>query len=430
MIKKILFILVIFTTIQISAQRTNSSPYSIFGLGEEFSTKTVEQASMGGIGVAYSNAQYLNFINPAANANLRFATYSFGLFNNDLTIKDVSGKQSSTSTSLNYFSFGTPIGKKAGFSIGMQPISSVGYSLVNQTVNASEVVTNIAVFSGNGGVNRVYGAFGILLSKGLSIGIDADFSFGKIENSIIEQRLNVALATKYQRESIIRGGSVKLGIQYKKKMKNELRLDLGAVVKFSSSLKATGDEKTYTLTFSDSGTEIPRDGFDDVLKTTGSFKLPTQTIIGLGLGKTNKWYTGFEYEFKDAIITSGYLNSVNTPFKYDVSNRVSFGGFYLPKIKSISSYWERVTYRAGARFEKTGLLVNGTSTAGDFTKINDFGISFGLGLPLGNKLSNVNLGFEFGKKGTTNNNLIEENYFNFRLSLSLNDIWFIKRQID
>jgi hypothetical protein len=51
-------------------------------------------------------------------------------------------------------------------------------------------------------------------------------------------------------------------------------------------------------------------------------------------------------------------------------------------------------------------------------------------LPLGNRLSNVNVGFEYGKKGTTSNGLLEENYFNFRLSLSLNDIWFRKRKID
>ncbi len=65
-----------------------------------------------------------------------------------------------------------------------------------------------------------------------------------------------------------------------------------------------------------------------------------------------------------------------------------------------------------------------------FTSIDDFGISFGLGLPLGNRLSNLNVGFEYGKKGTTSNGLLEENYFNFRLSLSLNDVWFKQRKID
>ena len=74
-------------------------------------------------------------------------------------------------------------------------------------------------------------------------------------------------------------------------------------------------------------------------------------------------------------------------------------------------------------FEKTGLNINNES-------IKEFGISFGLGLPVGDLFSNANVGFEIGKRGTTNNNLIQENFVNFQLSLSLNDRWFQKRKYD
>ncbi len=413
------------------SQRSSSSPYSFFGIGEEFNSKTVEQISMGGIGAAYSSYRYLNFTNPAANASLRYATYGFGLLNNDLTIKDATGKQSTTSTSLSYFAFGFPIGKKAGFSAGMQPISSVGYSLINKRTDANGDILESTLFSGKGGVNKVYGGFGIFLTKEFSLGIEADFSFGKIENSILNQRLNVSLATKHKKTSIIRGGSVKIGAQYKKELKNNLKLNIGAVLKLGNTLKATGNEYLYSLSLSNNGSEIPRDTIYSS-SITGDFKFPVKTTLGVGLGKTDKWYTGFEYEYQEAIDVGNYLNTgtVTSPYTYDKSNRISFGGFYLPKVNSISSYWDRVTYRAGMRFEKTGLQVNATPGSGSFTVIDNFGMSFGLGLPLGNRLSNVNLGFEFGKRGTTSNNLIQENYFNFRLSLSLNDVWFIKRKID
>ena len=72
----------------------------------------------------------------------------------------------------------------------------------------------------------------------------------------------------------------------------------------------------------------------------------------------------------------------NSPYNYGKSSRFSLGGFYLPKLNSISSYWERVTYRAGIRFENTGLLVDGSGNNTSFSQIDDFGISFGLGLPL------------------------------------------------
>ena len=86
---------------------------------------------MGGIGVAFSHYKYLNFTNPAAYANLRYTTYSFGVLNNKLTIDTGDKKQSTSSTSLSYFALAFPIGTKAGMSFGIQPVSSVGYSLTN-----------------------------------------------------------------------------------------------------------------------------------------------------------------------------------------------------------------------------------------------------------------------------------------------------------
>ena len=103
-----------------------------------------------------------------------------------------------------------------------------------------------------------------------------------------------------------------------------------------------------------------------------------------------------------------------------VTSMFNFGqsfGIYA----SFSKFWNRVVYRAGFYSEKTGLVVNNES-------INEFGISFGLGIPAGGLFSNVNTTVEFGKRGTTNENLVEENFVNIQLSLSLNDRWFIKRK--
>jgi len=75
------------------------------------------------------------------------------------------------------------------------------------------------------------------------------------------------------------------------------------------------------------------------------------------------------------------------------------------------------------RYEDTGLVINGED-------INEFGISFGVGLPVGKLFSNVNVGFEIGKRGTVNAGLVQENFFNTFISLSLNDKWFIKTLYD
>ncbi|MCL7753953.1 hypothetical protein [Polaribacter sp. Z022] len=428
MIRNILLVFLLITSIAVTAQRTNSSPYSFFGAGEEFNPLTVEQSAMGGIGVAFSHYKYLNFTNPAAYADLKYTTYSFGMLNNKLTIDNGNSKQSSNSTSLSYFTLAFPLGSKAGVSVGIQPVSSVGYSLSDTKLVNGEA-TEVTLYSGEGGVSRVYGSLGLKIFKGFSVGIEAGYSFGNVENSITNQIANVSLATKYKESTLVKGGSVTLGTQYKKELKNKLIVSGGATVKLGNELNVTGDDYLYSLTFASSGAEFAR---DTISQNTidGKYKFPIKTTIGAGLGKYDKWYVGVEYEKQDAIEASGFLNTTNAAYKYGESNRFSLGGYYLPKINSISSYWERVTYRAGIRFEKSGLSVNGSGLNTNFTPVDDFGMSFGLGLPM-KQLSTLNLGFEFGKRGTTNNNLIQENYFNFRLGLSLTDVnWFQKRKID
>jgi hypothetical protein len=429
MIKKIIFFLTVAVSVQAFSQRSSSSPYSFFGVGEEFGTRTVEQISMGSIGAAYSSDRYLNFVNPASLSELRYATYVFGILNNGLTVKDGTTNQSSSSTSLSYFSFAFPISKKMGVVFGMQPTSAVGYSLINTINDTSGDPIDITQFSGTGAVNRVYGGFGLKLFEGFSVGLEADFLFGNVENNVLNIRDNVALGTKNVEDSNIRGASVKVGAQYKTEIRNDIHLNLGASMKLSNTLKSTGVENTYSLSIGAFGSESPRDTiFSGSLR--GSLERPLETVLGVGLGKKDKWYAELNYKYQDALLPTGYLDNTAQSFLYGDSNRISFGGFFIPKFNSISSYWQRVTYRFGVKYENTGLLVNGVPNSTTFTEINDFGISFGLGLPLGNRVSNLNFAFEYGKKGTTDNGLLQENYLNLRLSLSLNDIWFVKRKID
>jgi hypothetical protein len=99
------------------------------------------------------------------------------------------------------------------------------------------------------------------------------------------------------------------------------------------------------------------------------------------------------------------------------------GGFWIPNYNTFSNYFEKITYRAGFRYENTGLVIQGQT-------IKDYALSAGFGLPLGGTFSNLNMGVEYGRKGTTKANLVQENYTNVVMSLSLNDKWFVKRKYD
>jgi hypothetical protein len=82
-----------------------------------------------------------------------------------------------------------------------------------------------------------------------------------------------------------------------------------------------------------------------------------------------------------------------------------------------------MTYRAGYKFQDTGLVVNGKNI------LSHTG-SIGFGFPVGTTISSLNLGLEYGKKGSKSNGLIEENYFGISLGLTFSDRWFVKTKYD
>ena len=427
MIKKIIVVIItLFITVGSFAQKNNTSAYSFFGIGDKNNINTVEQLSMGGIGVALNDAYRLNFSNPASSASLSFTTYALALENRNTSAKDGNDKQSAATTYLSYLALGIPIGEKGGLTFGLLPNSSVGYSLISNVLDTEDVLTEATLYEGEGGTNKVFLNFGYKLFKGLSVGLQGNYIFGKIENSIINQEFDDLLATKYETVSNVKGLSANLGFQYETKLTPKLDLNLGASFDLSNTIETDGNEYLYSVSLS--SFESPRDTILNV-NSVGELKSPLKTTVGAGIGEKNKWFAGVDYSFQNALELEGSVFNSYTKIGYDKYSKIAIGGFYTPKFNSISSYWERVTYRAGLKFEKTGLLVDAVGDGANFTAVDDFGISFGVGLPLSQQLSNINLGFEIGKRGNTNNGLVEENYFNFRLSLSLNDKWFKKVEI-
>jgi hypothetical protein len=355
-------------------------------------------------------------------ASLKLTTYTLGLENKGLRINDGITTQTSSASSLSFMAIGVPFGTRGGLSFGLQPNTTVGYSLTEEFRDNEDNLTAINLFRGEGGTNRVFLGFGYKLNNKLSLGVEAAYVFGNIDNSLLNRRDGVQFSTMHKTESVVRGVATKIGILYRKEIKNKTILKAGAVINFNNDLTNKGKELLFSLINTDPSLINPRDtlvnkSFDS------SIGIPVKTILSTGIGKENKWYAGVEYVFQNALNFSDAILNQSSFVSYDSSSRISVGGFYTPKFNSVSSYWQRLTYRAGIKYKQTGLMINNTG-------VNDFGISFGVGFPIGQQLSNFNLGFELGKRGKSSNGLIEEKYLNFRLSLTLNDKWFRKRTLE
>lgn len=423
MIKKIvLFTFLIYTTYGFS-QKTSSSPYSFFGIGDQAKLKSVEEIAMGQIGGALNSEFHLSFTNPASYAGLKWTTYVFSGGTRAITIDDNIDKQTSSATSLNYVALGIPIRTNQGMAFGLQLNTAVGYSLLDtsyEDIDGENTLVETTTLSGNGGTNRVFLGYGYHLPFNLNLGAEIAYIFGGIENSVLNRRLGVQFATKNETTSYVKGVSYKLGGQYTQDLKNNLKLKFGVSATLGNTLREQGDIYLSTLENTEGGGNIiDRDTISDY---SAKIISPIESVISAGMGKENKWFVGAEYTFQGAPDFKGGIYDEITNYYYDKSNIFALGGFYTPKFNSIASYWDRVTYRAGINYKNLGLVINDT-------EIEEYGISFGVSLPLGLRLSNANLGFEFGQRGTNENNLIKENFYTFRLSLSFNDKWFKKRKI-
>lgn len=410
-------------------QVTNQSPYSFFGIGESNQQISVASAGMGGISVALNRTHELNFANPALLSNVQFTLFDIGVKTQFLTLKDASQTQNSSFTSLSYLTAGFPITKKMGFMVGLQPNSNVGYNISQEIYDTDDEILEANLFNGNGGTNRFFMGVGFQAWKGLSIGAETEFIFGSIENNVINQRADTQLYTRYRNQSQINGVGFKLGGAYQTEIKKGLELNIESSVKLANDIHTESDNVFYTFLYSTYGTESPQDTLFSNESVKGKISRPLAFHSGIGIGNPDIWYAGIEYNMQNALEFDTELMS-NSKIKYTNRSQISLGGYYLPKKNSISSYWQRVIYRAGVRFENPGISLDVDGPANSFTEMKDFGISFGLGLPVGNQLTRLNVSVEYGKRGETSQGLIQENYVNLRLGLNLAEKWFQKSKIN
>lgn len=405
----------------IYAQNGTVSPYSFFGIGDLRSIGTVENQMMGGLSM-YTDSIHVNLRNPAAYGKLRLTTYTAALSHKELRLKTFSEQQNTSVTNLEYLALGFPVGRLLGFGFGIMPFSSVGYNLFDESVNGNGANV-LNEYSGDGGLDQLFLSTGLQILENLHIGATLNFNFGTLRNNRIQSVEDVQFGTLDRRASRVNGFDLNYGATFTPQINEKLSLFTSATVNTQANLVSENSQRIGTFSRS-TGRDI--EVFEVDLEAQGlkntEIKIPTVFTFGLGIGQDKKWFMGAEYSFQEL---SSFRNEFITyeNLVYQDASTLALGGYYVPDYNSFSSYLKRITYRAGLRYQKTGLIINEK-------EINNFGITFGIGMPLGRDFSNLNLGFELGRRGTSMNNLVEESYLKVNLGLSFNSLWFQKRKIN
>ncbi len=413
------------------------SPYTLYGLGNMNYTGNASFASMGGTSIAFRNGGFdyasdlkLNIANPASLSALpqRSFVFDVGLTGSNIYSRQKSSEFGILKTSYNTFNVsnvtvGFPIAKKLGFSLNVSPYSDVGY-YIHQDDESYLADLGIVryYYQGEGDVTEAKASMGWEPLKGLSIGAELIYLWGNINRTYKANLLpftgtgsynnetNMMSAYTNERVSRIYGG---FGLQYTPPVKGKTRVTIGATYRMGGRLNSK--ETDYIPSGNIYGDTVRFDR-----KTMDTY-IPQSIGAGFYFHRP-KYAIGVDYIYQnwadknayDAANDVGYVNT----------NTFRVGAQYTPDRYNVRSFAKRMTYRVGFHYNDYYLQFQGQ-------KLNEKAVTFGVEIPFKMMtVSNVNVGFELGERGTLKNEMIRERYFKINVGVFLfgrdYDYWFEK----
>lgn len=405
--------------IPISAQTTSSSPYSRFGIGEILPQYNLRSASMGGISQGVQTSGVINSANPASYAAFDSLTFLFdfavtGSYNIQ---KSSLGTAKNGSGSINYITFGFPVLRCWRMSIGINPVSSVGYDLYEEDVKHDVSVGS--AFWADGATSRAYWGNSFKLSKNVFIGLNINYLFGNIDN----YRMLYFPDSAYMRNlkiintTYIHDFTFRPGIQYVTQIKSKYKLTVGATYGFKKNINTTIDQTEYTMLGgidNEDGTDIDTLNYGSV---NVRMEYPMDLMLGFTLEKSGNFVIGAD------IAWTNWSNYKIDGKSQDLTDLWVFnvGGEYIPSHRPAAKYGSRIAYRLGFRTRQKIYVLNETN-------INEYAVTAGIGFPITRSKTRINIHAEAGWLGTTKNNLIQETFFKVGIGIALSEMWFLKRR--
>jgi hypothetical protein len=403
---------------------STSSPYSRFGFGTVNSTSFGQGDAMGGIGIGTYNSYQINTANPASYASIDSLTFlmQFGIDARFTHSETNSSANTRNNVNFNHLTFAMPFTHWWAGSFGLLPYASKGYDITSSTGDLG-LLSN-SNFTGTGTLTRLYFGNAFKLGKHLSVGVNTWFMFGKIADNTYIYFPNDENAYDYMKNNSLNshGFGVTGGLQYHFVSKNNNRFTLGATfepkVNINSNYIIHEERALYRGSSTNSAIV---DTIRHLESSNKGLELPMSFGAGFSYSIKTKITFGADAYFqkwKDALFLGQPVDYLTN------SSRYSTGIEYIPNLYSIRSYWDRTQYRLGGFYENSYLTLNGI-------QLKTYGITFGIGLPLSHQYrSLMNLSWEIGRLGTTDNNLIRETYAKFSLHMMLHDRWFYKSKFD
>jgi hypothetical protein len=411
-----LLLLALFVSTATFSQKRTYSPFSRYGVGELNTTGYGQNAAMGNTGIGLKSDNHLNILNPASYSGIDTMSFFFeaGISGFMQNFSSSQSDESYKNIDFTYFAMGFPISRKIHTSLGLRPFSNSGYKFEFSDG------TNLNKAIGTGNLSTAYGGVSFQPAKNLSLGIHGSYIFGNIQHTTFIEFSDDVTAYKYGVQSELHTSDFffDLGAQYTQQLSADESLTMGVTFRPQASIsgdfqrtvakgtKYSDDGKLFTANYiiNEASDTSDVSGFD-MARSIGvglSYKRSDQLLLAADFVTTN---------WGDVTFPDGHTQTTN-------NMQMSAGAQYTPDSRS-ENYLARMKYRAGVKFGEEYIKIGND-------KINNFGITFGIGLPYNRTKTSVNLVFEYGNRKPTGNLDMTETYGKVTLNFTFHEFWFNK----
>ncbi|MGM0530075.1 MAG: hypothetical protein ACQER7_01835 [Bacteroidota bacterium] len=415
----IILSLALFYSTNSYSQKGIYSPYTRYGLGEMLDQNMGNTMGFGSLTSGIRMNDVLNYSNPASYTAQDTNSFIFdvGINANSALQRSSEKKITRRAMGFDHLAIGFPVFRWWKSSIGIVPLSQVGYHVKN-TTNPNDIDEKVNRFEGEGGIRQFYIGNAFDLTENLSLGVNYFYLFGNTTYNSTAILPEDPYSGRFQKNLNLhlRGSRFQTGLQYEFNFSDNYNLTLGISHDFNTNLDLEKSYESFSFYQYEDNQGITRQDTIDKIKDEdkdSKFQYPQGWSGGFAF-QSSKLIFGADFEFQNWSVLEEFDNLSD-------SYSMRGGMQYTPDEEGLRSYLQRVDYRLGAFYKQSYLNINNQ-------QLKDFGITFGLGLPLRNNRTKFNLALKLGRRGTTSNNLIEENYAMINFNITFQDFWFIKQK--
>lgn len=405
--RKIILAMAVAFAVGTMAQPT-VSPYSKIGYGLLNDNASGIQRQMGGVGYAMQNGRAINVMNPASYSQVDSLTFLWdvGVDLNHTWAIEGDKKGYNLGGGLDYITSQFRITKHLGGSFGLVPYSRVNYDYTGDIEGGEEDR------QGEGGLMQLYLGAGYEPFKNFSLGFNVSYLFGTISNTSL---ITASSITTYERNMEVRDWNLTLGAQY--------GIDLSArdrvVIGVSYTPKKSFHGHTWGEIYETQDTDIDTIGYTSL---KGNFEQPHTIGAGISYNHDNRWLVEADltYQKWKDVKYEPLAGFEPATFNFDNRWKAALGLQFSPNRRG--SYLGNMAFRVGGFYNHDYLNVSGNN-------VRDYGATVGVGLPVPNGKTTINLGLEWRHRTSSPTVLIEEDCLNITLSVNFNELWFWKNKI-